>query len=776
MELVAHLNTPQQEAVTYPGGPLVVFAGAGSGKTRVITHRVAYLVRESGVKPWRILAVTFTNKAAGEMRERLAHILGAQGGDVWVGTFHAICAKLLRKYFEELGVRRDFVIYDDGDQKAMVTRVLRDMKYDDKQYPPKQIAQAINRAKQEVIPPDMMPSNSPYDRIVKNVYETYEEAMQRSGALDFGDLIYKMVRGLENNDALRGLLSGRFEHILVDEFQDTNQAQYRLVRALGSTHRNICVVGDDDQSIYRWRGADRRNILGFRREFEDAHLVKLEQNYRSTKRILRVANAVISRSFEREPKELWTENGDGGHILVRRCSDERDEARLVVQGVTQWRASGRALKDCAIFYRIHAQSRVLEEMMRSYNLPYRVIGGMRFYERAEIKDALAYLRVLSNRDDDVSLLRIINVPARGIGKSTLDRLLDLAAARGQGVWGGIEAFLDDEASPTGAKKKLSAFADMIRRFAAKKNKKPLPSEVPLGQLDLGAFVAPREQRDARDKGPKLSELAKEILVEAGYLKALEADDSPESDARQENLEEFFGSIAEFEQEAESPTLEAFLELITLQTSEEKSAEGDDKLTLMTVHAAKGLEFPCVWVCGMEEDLFPYRSEDPEELDEERRLAYVAFTRAREHLVLSWASLRRIFGQPKINRPSRFLDELPGTDIRRVGEVSAPSQSQNRWREDPYEDRDEPHQQDEPVATPSRSVWSRAVRNSSPAPSSQRMTVDRDLEDGGEVRRGTYVRHAKFGVGKVAGVEGTTVTVMFPGWGTKQIVSRFLEPA
>ncbi|MDH3818113.1 MAG: UvrD-helicase domain-containing protein, partial [Myxococcales bacterium] len=376
------LNSPQREAVVHEGGPLVVFAGAGSGKTRVITFRVAHLIATHDVAPWRILAVTFTNKAAGEMRERLLRLLGEQGAAVQVGTFHATCARLLRRHGESLGLTKDFTIYDDQDQLALVKRVLRDLGLDEKRYQPKAMAGRINRAKQEVQGPDDIETPDTWSEIVRRVYTTYEERLHQANALDFGDLIYRTVRALESDDSFRDAVVGRFSHVLVDEFQDTNHAQFRLVQLLSEGHRNLCVVGDDDQSIYRWRGADRRNILDFRASFPDATLVKLEQNYRSTQRILRAANAVIARNTDREPKELWTDNQEGDAILVVRTMDERDEARLVLRGVRELLSQGHRLADVAVFYRTHAQSRVIEESLRSANIGYRIVGGMRFYDRA----------------------------------------------------------------------------------------------------------------------------------------------------------------------------------------------------------------------------------------------------------------------------------------------------------------------------------------------------------------------------------------------------------
>ena len=719
------LNSRQREAVVHEGGPLVVFAGAGSGKTRVITYRVAHLIAEHDVRPWRILAVTFTNKAAGEMRERLLQLLGEEGTAVRVGTFHATCARLLRRHGESLGLSKDFTIYDDQDQLALVKRVLRDLGLDEKRYQPKAMAGRINRAKQEVQGPDDIETSDAWSEVVRRVYSAYEERLHQANALDFGDLIYRTVRGLESDESFRDAIVGRFSHVLVDEFQDTNHAQFRLVRLLAEGHRNLCVVGDDDQSIYRWRGADRRNILDFQASFPDATLVKLEQNYRSTKRILRAANAVIARNLDREPKELWTDNHEGDAILVVRTMDERDEARLVLRGVRELSSQGHGLSDVAIFYRTHAQSRVIEEALRSANIGYRIVGGMRFYDRAEVKDLLAYLRVVTNPADDMSLLRIINTPARGIGKTTITRLLDLAAEQGRG----LSDLLDDGET-------LAAFGS-----AAKKRL-------------LGFSALMSNLRDVAASGVPLGEIGAEVVNQSGYADMLRHDDTPEADARFQNAQELVASMDEFQRERSEATLADFLENVTLQTSADEQV-GGERVTLMTVHAAKGLEFPVVMVTGLEEQVFPFKGidpwEDPDELEEERRLAYVAFTRAEQRLVLSFAAVRRIFGQQRVGIPSRFLTELPSEDTDWIGgRTSSPA--------------------------PPRA---RADRHYEPDESYVDYGEGSDLADLEGLRRGMQVRHPKFGVGEVKEVTPGTpprVAVRFPGWGTRKIIASYLEPA
>ena len=719
------LNSRQREAVVHEGGPLVVFAGAGSGKTRVITYRVAHLISAHDVAPRRILAVTFTNKAAGEMLERLLELLGDRGAAVQVGTFHATCARFLRHHGESLGISKDFTIYDDQDQLALVKRVLRDLRLDEKRYQPKAIAGHINRAKQEVQGPESIETPDPWSEVVRRVYATYEERLIQANALDFGDLIFRTVRGLEADDSFREALAGRFSHVLVDEFQDTNQAQFRLVRSLSEGHRNLCVVGDDDQSIYRWRGADRRNILDFRASFPDATLVKLEQNYRSTQRILRAANAVIARNTDREPKELWTDNEEGDAVLVVRTMDERDEARLVLRGVQELLAQGYRFSDVAVFYRTHAQSRVIEEALRSANIGYRIVGGTRFYDRAEVKDLLAYLRVTINPADDMSLLRIINTPARGIGKTTVTRLLDLAARHGRSLW----SILEDEGLWTlrnATQKRLAGFRTLISDL-----REVAVSDAPLGEIGT------------------------ELVERTGYAEMLMHDDTPEADARFQNVQELAASMDEFQREHPDAVLADFLENVTLQTSADERVEGD-RVTLMTVHAAKGLEFPIVMVAGLEEQVFPFKGidpwEDPEELEEERRLAYVAFTRAKERLVLSFAAVRRIFGQQRVGIPSRFLNELPAEDTSWIGSRSSSPLPR------PAEPRTHEH-----ASTDSYIDYSEAS----------------DVTDISGLRRGMQVRHPKFGVGEVREVMlGTPprVSVRFPGWGTRKIIASYLEPA
>jgi DNA helicase-2/ATP-dependent DNA helicase PcrA len=749
MSFADGLNEEQRAAVVHEAGPLVVFAGAGSGKTRVITHRVAHLVAERKVAPWKILAVTFTNKAAAEMRERLTRLLPYGAKDLWVGTFHATCARLLRRYAEEVGIKKDFVIYDDSDQRAMVARVARDLGLDDRRFPPRMLAGVINRAKNDGSGPEDLPTSDSFERSAQQVYATYEERMKVAGALDFGDLIYRMVHAMQKDPSVRDAIRSRFEHVLVDEYQDTNHVQYMLVRLLCEEHRNLCVVGDDDQSIYRFRGADRRNILDFSRHFPDARVVKLEQNYRSTQRILRVAHAVVSRNIDREPKQLWTQNDEGNKVAVIGCTDERDEASTITQLIRMLLESGLARKEIALLYRIHAQSRVFEEALRYFNLPYRVVGGLRFYDRAEVKDLLAYLRIVQNPHDDVSLLRVINNPPRGIGKTAITRLLDAAARGGFSVWSALQGVEEDSAHAGAARTSLIRFRELI--VALQK----------LAAVELPSIVA------------------QNVLVETGYDKALETEDSAEADARRENLREVIGSMKELEREAEVPSLASYLELVTLQ-SDPNEKVNEDSLTLMTVHAAKGLEFKVVIVAGLEEELFPHRGyspeDDPDDLEEERRLAYVAFTRAEQRLFLSYAASRRVYGELKMRVPSRFLREMPAGDLDMLSsEQGRPSRPVSR-----------PSTQRPSMpgyAAPGyRSEPPRPRASQPPARSTKESYVDRsEGSDDGEssIRRGMRVRHAKFGIGEVYAVTPESpprVTVRFPGWGEKTLLANYLEPA
>jgi DNA helicase-2/ATP-dependent DNA helicase PcrA len=768
------LNTPQAEAVAHAAGPILVFAGAGSGKTRVITYRIANLVACEHVPPYRILAVTFTNKAAGEMRSRLAKIVGESvARDLWVGTFHATCAKLLRRYADAVGLSSSFVIYDSQDQKTVITRVLKELELDEKRYAPRAVLARIHKEKQEARGPDDMSMDSYFDGAIQKAYVRYEERLRAANAVDFEDLILHVVRILEapknapdNMQYARDAMRGKFDHVLVDEFQDTNATQYRFIRALAARTRNLCVVGDDDQSIYRWRGADVRNIRGFRDDYPDAQIVKLEQNYRSTGRIVRAALAVISPSREREPKELWTDNDEGGKIHVLAVADERDEAAEVARLVKDARGEGIPAHEIAVFYRVNAQSRVLEEALRYASQPYQIVGGMKFYERAEIKDALAYLRVIVNPKSDVDFLRIVNTPPRGIGKTTLDRLQEIATAQRVPLWNALDFLDSTEDVPKAARKKLGQVRELLRGLADETK-----TEAPSDALRI-------------------------ILAKTGYRAALAAENTVESESRLENLAELESSLLDYAQEAhasgETPTMEGFLERVSLD-SDLDSMEEDNRITLMTVHSAKGLEFDFVVITGMEEDMFPYRSQDgPDaaQMEEERRLGYVAITRARKHLVLSHARMRQIFGITRPGIPSRFISDLPDDLV--DFHATAQLRSRDTTR---YIDRTPRTPQYSPGGF--RHPQSIARPSDRPPPVSNRIPGERyidreeshDQHDEGhqdhhsgepvEIRRGTRVRHARFGEGevrKVLELSEPAVLAFFPGWGEMKVLARFLTLA
>jgi len=644
----AELNDPQARAVAKTEGPLLVFAGAGSGKTRVITYRVAHLVATHRVPPYRILAVTFTNKAAGEMRARLDRLVGPEvTRDLWVGTFHATCARLLRRYHDAAGLRRDFLIYDEADQRAVVSRILKELDLDERRYPVRMILSRIHKEKQEGRAPDQMKLRDWADDQVVKLYERYEQHLGSANAVDFEDLILKVTRIVEATTPEGDELRRRFRYVLVDEFQDTNHIQYRMVRQLVFYHHNLCVVGDDDQSIYRWRGADIRNIRGFRNDFPEAEVVKLEQNYRSTARIVRAALAVIKPSREREPKELWTANEDGAKVMMVATVSERDEAAFLASTIRELGQEGISPKDIAVFYRVHAQSRVLEEVMRAENIPYQIVGGTKFFDRAEVKDLLSYLRVLTNPRSDVDLLRIINVPGRGIGTTTIDRLVAIADEKRVSLFDALEAGLCSPDLGGAARKKVAAFRGLLTSL-----------------MDKMGAASP-------------SEAASLVLEETGYKKLLESEDTAESDARLGNLGELVGSIVDYEAEAqaagEKATLSGYLERVTLATDVDQMKDAP-KLTLMTVHSAKGLEFRAVFLTGMEDEVFPYKGLAPgeeDELEEERRLAYVALTRARERLYVTHAATRTLFGQLRYSRPSRFLSHLPPQDVEQIATRAAP---------------------------------------------------------------------------------------------------------
>jgi DNA helicase-2/ATP-dependent DNA helicase PcrA len=631
-QYLADLNPAQREAVLTTEGPLLVIAGAGSGKTRVLTYRVAHLINAVGAKPNEILAITFTNKAAGEMKERLQNLLGSRGRGLWILTFHAACGRILRREAQRLGYRSNFTIYDQADQIRLVKQCLEELERDPKRFTPRGIHNQISHAKNRLIFPDTYAAQvqSFYDQTVAEVYQLYQRRLFGSNAVDFDDLLMLTVDVLERFPEAREKWHNAFRYILVDEYQDTNHAQYRLLQLLAEGDMNVMAVGDPDQSIYAFRGADINNILDFERDFRATRTIALEQNYRSTNNILQAANHVITNNRERKPKELWSELGEGEPVRVVEVEDEHAEARFVAAGIAALVEQGYSGDEIAVFYRTNAQSRVLEDVLVRQGVAYQVIGGPRFYERAEIKDAIAYLQVIDNPYDAVSLQRIANKPRRGIGDSSLARLQTWADAQGRSLWEAME-FAEEAGVGAAPLRAVQSFRTLMQ------------------SLQSGALELP------------VAELVERTLERSGYLEALEAERTIEAQGRIENLQELVGVAREYQETAEEPSLSHFLQEISLYSDQDAIRGEESLVTLMTLHNAKGLEFRAVYLIGMEEGIFPHsRSIEEQGIEEERRLAYVGMTRAQELLTLTHASSRSLWGSRGYNMPSRFLDELPAS--------------------------------------------------------------------------------------------------------------------
>lgn len=638
MSIYDTLNNEQREAVFCTEGPLLMLAGAGSGKTRSLTHRIAYLIEEKGVAPWNILAITFTNKAAQEMRERVDALVGYGSEDIWISTFHATCSRILRRHIDLLGYDRNFTIYDASDQKSLMKEVLKEMKIDTKQFPERSVMSEISSAKNEYKSPldyrNEYGSNFRNQRIA-DIYEHYQKRLKENNALDFDDLLVKMVDLFQTNPDVLEHYQDRFQYIMVDEYQDINTVQFLLVSLLAKKYRNLCVVGDDDQSIYKFRGANIYNILNFEKVFPDAQVIRLEQNYRSTQNILNAANGVIANNKGRKEKKLWTENQKGELVHFKQYDTEYDEADGVVSRINFLAMRGVQYKDMAILYRTNAQSRIFEEKLKQKNIPYAIVRGISFYDRKEIKDLMSYLKVVDSGMDDLSVKRIINVPKRGIGQTTINRLQEFAILNQMSF---LDAVFNADEIPevTRALAKLHKFADMIEEF--------------------------REYASEHE----ISELLEHILDVTQYRAELEAEGTDESISRLEDIEELFNDIAYYEEEEENPNLRDFLaekDMYTLNAGIDNLEDENNKVLLMTLHNAKGLEFNNVFLGGMEEGVFPgfgaMMSGDESEIEEERRLCYVGITRAKERLFLSAAKRRMLRGQTQYNRRSRFIDEIPG---------------------------------------------------------------------------------------------------------------------
>ena len=633
MSIYDTLNPKQKEAVLHTDGPLLILAGAGSGKTRVLTHRIAYLIDECGVNPWNIMAITFTNKAAGEMRERVDNLVGFGAESIWVSTFHSSCVRILRRHIESLGYTTSFSIYDSDDQKTLMRQVFKTLDIDTKQFKERSVLSAISSAKDKLITPEEFLLNAGGDFREKKageIYKEYQKQLKKNNALDFDDLIVKTVELFQNNPQILDYYQERFRYIMVDEYQDTNMAQFKLVSLLASKYRNLCVVGDDDQSIYRFRGADIQNILSFENTFPGTMVIKLEQNYRSTQNILDAANEVIRHNFGRKDKTLWTANGEGDKILFKQFDTAKDEADFVVR---QIRDSGYSYQDQAVLYRTNAQSRLLEERCIFYNVPYRLVGGVNFYQRKEIKDILAYLKTIANGVDDLSVIRIINVPKRGIGATTIGRVTAFASEHNMSFYDTLK-----EAKQIPG---IGKAAEKISRFIA--------------QMEVFRAMAYSEEYSMKD-------LIDHILEDTGYEEELQEEGEIEAQTRLENIEELINKAAAYEEDSEHPTLDEFLEQVALVADIDNVDDTEDRVTLMTLHSAKGLEFPKVYLVGMEDGLFPgmmsIMSDDKTEMEEERRLCYVGITRAKKELVLTAARQRMINGETRWSKPSRFINEIP----------------------------------------------------------------------------------------------------------------------
>lgn len=719
MDILSGLNEPQSEAVRHTEGPLLILAGAGSGKTRVLTHRIAYLLQQ-GVKPWQILAVTFTNKAAQEMRERVLNIVGPAAEAIWVSTFHTACVRILRQEIQELGFNKNFVIFDSQDQLTLIKNILKEMNLSDKNYHPKALLASISSAKNELVGPEEYQRKAAdhWANIVAEVYVKYQKKLRANNGMDFDDLIMLTVRLFKEVPAALEKYQERFRYIMIDEYQDTNHAQYLLVTMLASKYRNLCVVGDDDQSIYSFRSADIRNILEFERDFPETHIVKLEQNYRSTKNILHTANEVIKNNRGRRSKQLWTQNFEGEMIAVYNAADEREEAWFVVEEISRLVQEGaNRYSDFAILYRTNAQSRNFEEAMVQRGLPYRVIGGFRFYERKEIKDLLAYLRLVYNPADRISLARIINVPKRGIGDASFDRFRYFLDDHNYSIMDGF-ANLNEIPSLTGrAIKPLTEFYRLLE-----------------------GWIEKREQLSVK-------ELTERILLDSGYLQELKNEGTIEAQGRIENLDQFLALTLDFEQNSDDRSLAAFLETVALVADIDNYEPDADALVMMTLHSAKGLEFPVVFLVGLEEGLFPHNRAlmETKELEEERRLCYVGITRGQHRLYVTHANMRTIFGSRNISIPSRFLMEMPKETINILKGPAAPKSDR---------------------------VTEKSTTSVSRATGIQPKT---DV-DGEAIHPGSKVRHPKWGIGTVISKEGAgtdaQLKVAFPGLGIKILILAY----
>ena len=762
MSIYDKLNEPQREAVYHTDGPLLILAGAGSGKTRVLTHRIAYLIEERNVNPWNILAITFTNKAAGEMRERVDSLVGFGSESIWVSTFHSMCVRILRRFIDRLGYDNRFTIYDTDDQKTLMKEVCKKVAIDTKVFKERSLMSAISSAKNELILPDEFELNAGGDfaklKIAK-VYREYEAQLKANNALDFDDLLVKTVQLLQTQPDVLENYQERFRYIMVDEYQDTNTVQFQLVRLLAGKYRNLCGVGDDDQSIYKFRGANIRNILDFEHEFSDACVIKLEQNYRSTGNILNAANRVIANNKGRKEKTLWTANGEGELVHLRQFDTGYDEADFIAEDIKKEVRAGASYNDHAVLYRTNAQSRLLEEKFVAMNVPYKIVGGVNFYARREIKDLLAYLKTIDNGMDDIAVRRIINVPKRGIGLTTINRIQESAAERGLGFY---ETLMAPELIPGIGRSaaKLDSFAALIEYFKGL-----------TGQMSI-------------------TDLLREVIEKTGYMESLDSEDKEDAQARKENIDELINKAAAYEEAAEDrdepATLSAFLEEVALVADIDSLDEEQDYVVLMTLHSAKGLEFPHVYLAGMEDGLFPsymtITSDDRDDLEEERRLCYVGITRAEQELTLTCARRRMVRGETQYNKISRFIKEIPAelldTGSRRIEPETEVPVQQNTYA----------HAREAFRARAFGAAYSNGAGKSSGVSSGKSSQGLASLQKGSQLAAGSggspdyaegdRVRHVKFGEGTVleirSGGRDYEVTVDFDSAGVRKMFAKFAK--
>ena len=752
--LLEGLNDKQYEAVINTDGPCLVIAGAGSGKTKVLTHKIAYLMEEKDIKPWNILAITFTNKAANEMKERVEALVGDEAKDMWIGTFHSICVKILRRFIDRIGFDHSFVIFDTSDQRTLIKECLKDLKIDDKMFTDRIVQFEISNAKNDMKEPEeyeaMVKGDYRREKIA-SVYNLYQRRLKENNAIDFDDIINYTIKIFKENDDVLDYYTNKFNYILVDEYQDTNKSQFTLIRLLAKAHGNITVVGDNDQGIYSFRGADISNILNFEKDFKGTKIIKLEQNYRCTQNILNAANSVIKNNEVKYKKKLWTENEEGALPTFHVSDDEYDEGRYIVEEINHLRREEYyKYSDFAILYRMNSQSRAIEEILRREDIPYKIVGGLKFYERKEIKDIIAYLRLINNTSDNLALKRIINEPKRGIGKTSLDKIQAISEQTGIPMYQIIK-----EADQYGLSRVYSnaqGFIEVIEDLISKKDEYTI------------------------------TELIKHTLKETGYTKALEDENSIEAENRIENLEEFLTVAVQFEEEEADNDLSTFLEGITLSSDIDGMDEEEESVTLMTLHSAKGLEFPVVFLVGMEEGIFPgYKSiGEPKELEEERRLCYVGITRAKNNLYLTCSRQRTMFGSTSCNPVSRFVKEIPENMLEGANEID--SEPENKFKDSNYEwsygksgnnGKVLSYKVDIPSSKPEPSFAFKSAESFLAKLNSKAQGNDTDLS---KYKEGQRIYHKRFGEGNISKIEpegdDLKLDIQFDKVGHKRLMAKF----